>query len=303
MYSNNTKVASFYPTVKKPLNNFINQNFNSTNQINLNKGSSINNTNNNINNISDSVELALITVNLSYPRFKTMNHDELDNYIKTMAYNNNFESKKYILSLNILLNELNKIQQNNIAKQVIHMDEIKPNANLEKRILVNNFDTSQMAFIEPDDFKLNIPITQTTSTISNTSFSIMNNANSYNTNSDNVTSQSQKFAIKQNKNLEMSTYNGNPYGIVKITNSQPGNSVRPFNYISKTNNNNLSKHSFIDNTNDMSYTDNMTNTTNQNGIIKQSSFMQNPSSVMANGGKRRSSNLDVGSSNNYVIIK
>lgn len=290
MYSNNTKVASFYPAVKKPLNNFINPNLKTTNQNNFNKGSPINNTGNNI---SESVELALITVNLSYTRFKSMNRDELDNYVKTMAYNNNFDSKKYILSLSILLTEMDKIQQNNIVKQIIHTDE--PKKTFEQKIIVNNYDVSQMAFIEPDEFKLNNSINQTPPTIaSNTPFTIMNNRNS-----DNMTSQTQQFSIKQNKNLEMSTYNGNPYGIVKITNSHPGNSVRPLNHVSKTNN--MSMNSFIDNTNDMSYTDNMT-TTRQNGIIKQTSFTQNPSTLLANGAKKRSSNLDVGTSNNYVII-
>lgn len=296
MISNNTKVASFYPTAKKQLNNFLNPNLKTNvNQNIINKGTTINSNTN----ISDSVELALITVNLSLPRFKSMNKDELDNYVKTLAYNNSFDSKKYMLSLNILLNEHNKQQQDNVLKQVIHMEETKPV--LEQKIIMNSYDARQMSYIEPDEFKLNISTSHTVQPIIQNPFSIMNNIK--NDDSSNI---SQGFSIKQNKNLEMSTYNGNPHGVVKIINSHAGNSLRPLNAMNRNNDNSTTNYSFVNNTqndmSDMSYNDNFTNRTNHNNIVKQTSFMQNPSTVMANGGKRRSSNLDVGTSNNYVII-
>lgn len=294
MISNN-KVSSFYPSAKKPLNNFVNPNLRIIGNQNLiNKGHSINN-----NHTNDSVELALITVNLSLPRFKSMNRGELDNYVKTMAYNNSFDSKKYMLSLNILLNEHDRLQQDNITKQIIHMEETKPKSAMEQKVNLNNYDARQMAYIEPDEFKLN---TQPQQIQPQNPFSIINIIK--NDDSSNVTNN---FSIKQNKNLEMSTYSGNPFGIVKITNSQPGNSLRPLNSVSR-NNDNSTKYSIVDNMTDMSYNDNLTNRTtmvnktNQNSVVKQTSFTQNPSTVMANGGKKRSSNLDVGTSNNYVII-
>jgi hypothetical protein len=302
MYSNNTKVASFYPSSKKPLNNFLNSNLKTIdNQNIINKGYSINNNNNQI---SDSFELALITVNLSLPRFKSMNREEIDNYIKTMAYNNSFDSKKYMLSLNILLNEHDKLQQEHFTKQVIHIEETKPKSTSEQRVSMYNYDARQMAYIEPDEFKLNMSQSQSQSQSKPIQiydpFSTTNNIK--NDDSSNV---SIPFSIKQNKNLEMTTYNGNPHGVVKIINSHAGNSLRPLNSMTRSNDNSTIKSSTVYNTTDMSdisYNDNFTNRSNQNNVVKQTSFMQNPTSVMANGGKRRTSNLDVGTSNNYVII-
>ena len=40
-----------------------------------------------------------------------------------------------------------------------------------------------------------------------------------------------------------------------------------------------------------------------NNIIQQSSIISNPSNFQINGGRRRTSNLDIGNSDNYVIIK
>ena len=47
-----------------------------------------------------------------------MNREELEIHVKTMAFNNNYESKKFLLALNILNKELDKTH-NNIIKQQI----------------------------------------------------------------------------------------------------------------------------------------------------------------------------------------
>lgn len=308
MFSNNPKIASFYPTAKRPTNFYQNTNLVGNNNIYNNEKFNIFNKNES-NNISDSVELALITVNLSYARFKTMEREELENYIKTMAYNNGYDSKKYLLSLNILMGEFNKIQQSYIIRQDLYKEQNKPKTALENTLMVQQkFNINELAVIEPDEFNLNIPVIPINKTPT-TNFIFKND-----TNFDNLTQQSQNFSIKQNKNLDMSTYSGNPFGVTKITNNNPVSSVRPINQINKFN---IDNSNTIDKSNSLNteslqnhnrnyYTDNdnMTfNSQNTNNIIKQTSFIQNPSSVISSGGKRRTSNLDVGTSNNYIIIQ
>jgi hypothetical protein len=291
MFSNNQKIASFYPTGRKNHNNnykftqqTTSQNF--VNFINDNKNVGSNEY------ISESVELALITVNLSYARFKTMNMDELDNYVKTSSFDNSFNNRKYLLALNILLREKQRVQQTEIIKQ----EPLKNQK--EKNVLNNNFNNfSQSLVYEPDEFKLDFNVFET------------DNKKIFNINNNHQSVETPKFSIKQNKNLDLSTFNGNPHGIVKITNNNPANSVRPFHKLNETTaNSDLT--SIAENTeytqyNEATNYDNYSQyqSQNTNSIIKQGSFIQNPATVFANGGRRRSSNLDVGSSNNFISFQ
>jgi hypothetical protein len=275
MISNN-RVASFYPSTKKMSFTSVNPTQKITNQGIFYKGQAINEQYTN-----DSVELALITVNLSSARFRTMTSNSLEVYIKTMAYNNSFDSKKYLLALNILLNELGRIQQGNVSKNFIQMEHTKPTSILEQNIMTDKIDFNNISYVEPDEFKLNFPSNKTTT--NHTEQTIYNISNNTNVNNN----QNQQLFFKNNKNLEMSSYSGNPSGIVKIINSKPGNSLRPFNQVSRDN---TTQHSFSN-----------SNSTHNN-VINQSSFRQNTSSVIGNGGKQRSSNLDVSTSKNYLII-
>lgn len=302
MFSNNPKVASFYPTAKKTnhFNNYQNANFINQNLGNQTINNELNFINNNNNSMSDSVELALITVNLNYARFKSMNMYELETYIKNMTINNTYDNKKYFLALNILLNELKKIQQNLIIKQNISQNE-------KSKINNNSIDFNNVAVIEPDEFNLDIN-SQINHSVPPSNFFIKQDF----INQSNVSQP--KLAIKQNRNLDLSTFHGNPYGVTKITNNNPASSVRPIN---KTNDNITNFNTTINNNDNSSYYETATNFVSDDfsnnfsnnfsqrsfttsNIIKQGSFIQNPSTVFASGGKRRTSNLDVGSSNNYL---
>jgi len=302
MFSNNPKVASFYPTAKKTnhFNNYQNANFINQNLGNQNVNNEFNFINNN--SLSDSVELALITVNLNYPRFKSMNMYELETYIKNMAINNAYDNKKYFLALNILLNEAKKIQQSLIIKQNISQNEkskIEPKIN-------NSIDFNNVAVIEPDEFNLDIN-SEINKPTPQSNFFIKQDF----TNQTNVSQP--KFTIKQNRNLDLSTFHGNPFGVTKITNNNPVSSVRPIN---RTNENISNFNTTINNNDNSSYYETATNFASNDfsdnfsqrslttsNIIKQDSFIQNPSTVFASGGKRRTSNLDVGSSNNYLTFQ
>lgn len=337
MFSNNPKVASFYPTNKRPNTNFYNHSLTNTLMTNSspNNMSFIDNQALNFQekSISDSVELALITVNLSYTKFKSMNREELDNYVKIAAYNNSYESKKFLLALNILIAEIDKTHNNVIKQQLPLNKNINKNYNQnynqnnnshfdfqEKKINMN-----EVICIEPDEFNLNThmdssdnfsnytndPILQTMSFFNNSNNSTNSN-NSYNSNT------GQKFSIKQNRNLDMSTFSGNPLGTFKITNSQPVNSLRPINQSHKndleiinqhdniSNNTNITTPVYLSNQNLTSrFTPqfNYTSSINNNNIIQQTSTLSNPMMFQGNGGRRRTSNMDVTSSNDYVIIK
>jgi hypothetical protein len=302
MFSNNPKVASFYPTAKKTnhFNNYQNANFINQNLGNQNLNNEFNSINNN-NSLSDSVELALITVNLNYPRFKSMNMYELETYIKNMTINNAYDNKKYFLALNILLNEAKKIQQSLVIKQNISQNEkskIEPKIN-------NSIDFNNVAVIEPDEFNLDIK-SEINKPTPQTNFFIKQDF----TNQTNVSQP--KFAIKQNRNLDLSTFHGNPFGVTKITNNNPVSSVRPIN---RTNENISNFNTTINNNDNSSYYETATNFASNDfsdnfsqrslttsNIIKQGSLIQNPS-TFASGGKRRTSNLDVGSSNNYLTFQ
>lgn len=292
MFSNNQKIASFYPTTKR--NNFIPVQTNKQNNVNNNFNLTRETQNNQM---SDSLELALITVNLTYARFKLMDANEIDNYVKTMLFNNSYDSRKYQLALNILLEENNKLQKSYVIKQISAAEQNKSKSMLEEKISFNKIDYSQIPVNIPDEFNLNISSIPTTPL----PISTINFGN--NTNNDNTSQQTQPFFIRQNKNLDLSTYSGNPLGITKITNNNPINSLRPINKLYDSSTTNVNTTYMTDMT-DLSFIDNSSvNSRISNSIIKQTSFNQNPSTVLANGGKRRSSNLDVGSSNNYVIIK
>jgi len=311
MFSNNPKVASFYPTAKKTNHfnnyqnaNFINQNVGNQNFANQTVNNELNFINNNYNSVSDSVELALITVNLNYPRFKSMNVHEVETYIKNMAINNAYDNKKYLLALNILLNEAKKMQQNLIIKQNIPQNE-------KSKINNNSIDFNNVAVIEPDEFNLDINSQMTTQITPQPNFFIKQDF----TNQSNVSQP--KFAIKQNRNLDLSTFHGNPFGVTKITNNNPVSSVRPINRMndnlsnfntSINNNDNTSNYQTATNFASDDFSDNFSNNFSQrslstSNIIKQGSFIQNTSTVFASGGKRRTSNLDVGSSNNYLSFQ
>lgn len=314
MFSNNTKISSFYPTNKRP--NTHNNNSFTNNKNNL--------SNNNINNlfinnqflnyqndsISSSVELALITVNLSYPRLKLMSVEELDNYVKTMAYNNSYDSKKYLLALNILTEEIEK-KQNNVIKQQLPNNQNKNNKDLQN----NKINMNEVLYIEPEEFNLN------TNFNSNNNDYLTNHTNQSKSNSvfflndTNTSENNYKLFARQNKNLDMSTYSGNPLGTFKITNNEPFNSVRPINQFHKNDSkylyNQLNNDNDIiannDNNNNFNsqftFKNNYSSNINNNNIIQQTSTLSNPQMFMTNGKNRRTSNLDVGSSNNYVIIK
>jgi hypothetical protein len=275
MFPNNIKTTSFYPSKKVNHSNFQNLSLNNTS---YNFQNIINNGNDYV--IIDSVELALITLNLTYKQFKIMNYDDLDNYTKTIAGNHSFDNKKFYLAFNILANELYNLQQKQIIKQEVSKEQthIKTNpfTNFNQNVIV----------VEPDEFKLNLCSLSNTKQMNK---NIMQNQPI--TQVHNQTQEQSKFTIQQKKNLDLSTYSGNPFGITKITNNNYGNSIKPIH----RSNDKTSVVSF----NDKSYTDFNTNKTqfnnNSNNIVKQSSFIQNPN-IFANGGKRRSSNLDVSSS-------
>jgi hypothetical protein len=231
MFTNNQKISSFYPTIKRPNNNSFN--YNSPPIVNVNKTFSISNKpdTNNEPILSDSVRLALYTVNLTFARFKTMDLNELEFHVKTMIFNNNLESTKYSLALNILKSEMNKSQI-----QIIHQQSFNnTNKSQIKHISDNKININDSIFIEPDEF--NLDLCSTDNYTSNTQSSFKNN---------------DSFSIKQhsNNNLNNNTSQKMPIPIKGIINQENNN----------INHNNLAM-------------------------------------------KRRTSNLDVGTSNNYVIIK
>jgi hypothetical protein len=307
MFTNNSKIASFYPTSKRPNNsNYFNQ-FSNTS---LTSPSTTNNNLTFLNNgeaiifqdktISPSIELALITVNLSNGRFKSMSREELDSYVKTVAYNNSHDSRKYLLALNILNAEIDKnqnhiiIQQSSLNKNTIEKSHLET-------MNTNRIHMNENICIEPDEFKLN-----TFSNSNKSDFTCMSSNYNSNLNS--------KFASNQHKNMDMSTYNGNPMGLFKITNNNPGNSVRPINQIIKQDFDNTSCLTNINHQDNTSSVNNIYNQSqnltqypkqaiNNNNIIQQSTIMTNPNNFQTNSGRRRTSNLDVGNSDNYVIIK
>jgi hypothetical protein len=317
MFSNNSKVASFYPVNKRSntnFNNFITNptaNSFSTNYNNLafGDGQCLNYQDNSI---SDSVELALITVNLSHNRFKSMNREELDSYIKSIAYNNSFESKKFLLALNILTAEIDKTYNNIIKQQPVINKNKNQNNNQylksdydfqEKKINMN-----EVICIEPDEFNLNTNLHSSDNFTSYTNSSMsqgfspnINPTDPYNKNIN------KNVPFKQNKNLEMSTFSGNPMGTFKITNNQPMNSLRPINPIRKN---------ILDNTSNYDNVSQQTNTTSQfyfednssygsfdtksnfhdtignKNIIQQTTPLSNPLMFQGNGGRKRTSNMD-----------
>lgn len=343
MFSNNTKIASFYPNTKHQNNgNYFNQYANRPilNQKNppipqnnftfFNKDEPINFQDKSL---SISVELALLTVNLSFGRFKTMSREELDNYVKTNAYNNSYDSRKYLLALDILNEEMNKLQ-NHVIKQILPLNKNSVEKTyLEKAMGNNKINMNEVVCIEPDEFKLNTSPSDEITNFTGRSHNlhpVSNVNNTYNQDYNYNPNSNTNFASRQNRNVDMLTYNGNPMGTFKITNSGPGNSLRPNNQSHKLDFNtnhsdnmtnitntyyqdNMSNMSNMSNTSNMSNMSNMYNMSNipttnnhfmnSNSIIQQSSVMANPLNFQINGGRRRTSNLDVGSSDNYVIIK
>lgn len=338
MFTNNSKIASFYPTSKRPNNsNYFNQ-FSNTSLTNpsttnnnltfLNNGEPINFQDKTI---SPSIELALITINLSNGRFKSMSREELDNYVKMTAYNNSNDSRKYLLALNILNTEIENNQNHIIIQQPSLKKNTIDKSHLEKtmsnnRINMNNM--NNMICIEPDEFKLNIISNSDKSDCTSNSNYYLNSQSVPMTTDNSIFNQNfnSKLASKQNKNMDMSTYNGNPMGLFRITNNNPGNSVRPINPIIKqdfdnesclTNANHRDNTCNTSNTSNISYASSVNNIYNQsqnltqyskqainhNNIIQQSTIMTNPNNFQTNGGRRRTSNLDFGNSDNYVIIE
>jgi hypothetical protein len=336
MHSNNSKIASFYPSQKRPSNqNLFNNNLGNSVGIfpnNNDKGLFINNhpINYHDDTISDSLELALITVNLSYIRFKSMNKEELDNYVKTTAYYNSHDSKKYLLALNILNSEIDKTKNNLIIKQ--QPTNQNKNNKSQNYSFENKINMNDMICVEPDEFNLNtgamhidnisiINQSKLQSTSFNDTHNSQNLGNSYNTN---IHDSNQKFPFKQNKNLDMSTYNGNPLGTFKITNNLPMNSLRPINQLNKQNtqftnreDNSNTSNQINENSQFNSYNSYITHnshnpnydysyensTLNRNGIIRQTSTLSNSSMFQGNNnGRKRTSNLDVSNSNNYITI-
>jgi hypothetical protein len=326
MFTNNTKIASFYPTSKRPNNsNYFNQLSNTSLTTTSNKNNNLTFLNNGeaINfqdkTISPSIELALITINLSNGRFKSMSREELDNYVKTMAYNNSYDSRKYLLAFNILNAEIDKIHNHIIIQQPSLNKNTIEKSKLEKNMSNNRINMNEMICIEPDEFKLN-----TFSNGEKSDYTSMTSNSNYYLNSQSVPMKSNhsiinqnfdsKLASKQNKNMDMSTYNGNPMGLFRITNNNPGNSVRPINPIIKQDFDNTSCLTNINHQDNTSSVNNIYNQSqnltqyskqaiNHNNIIQQSSIITNGNNFQTNGGRRRTSNLDVGNSNNYVIIK
>jgi hypothetical protein len=157
---------------------------------------------------------------------------------------------------------------------------------------------NEIICIEPDEFNLNINNNSCNSTSDN-SFQLKQTHNIF----DNSNTERSNFTENKNRqNLHLSTYSGNPYGISKITYSEPFNSIKPLNQNNNRNN-------YINNQ------DNNTNTNNfnkfgNNNIIQQTSKLSNQNLFQNNGGRRRtnnldissSNNLDIGSSNNYITI-
>ena len=96
--------------------------------------------------LNESIELALLTVNLSWNRFKSFSKEDLDLYVKSVAYNSG-ENRKYLLALKILNDELNKYC-NPVIKQSIQ--------NQKSNMTDTNIYTTNPICVEPDEFKLNI---------------------------------------------------------------------------------------------------------------------------------------------------
>lgn len=340
MFSNNSKVASFYPTNKRPIANFHNHSLTNPVSAHTNNISFINNQaiNYQDKSISDSVELALITINLSYVNFKSMNREELDNYVKNVAYNNNYESKKFLLALNILNAEIDKTH-NNIIQQTPVNNSNNNKSHFDSQ--ENKINMNEVMCVEPDEFDLDTNMTNfdNSTCYSHEShpqtISFINNANNKN-----MINSGQQFIIKQNKNLNMSTYSGNPMGTFKITNNQPVNSLRPINQSHKNDFEIVNQQDNISNISNMTASIHLSKpdinlnfaslhddtsrqniisqhnhnsqykhnsqygqTPNVNNIIQQTSTLSNPLMFQGNGGRKRTSNMDVGNSNNYLIIK
>lgn len=219
--------------------------------------------------MNDSLELALITCNISTQRFKVMTRNDLENYVKNLAYHSGFDNKKYLLSLNILLNEYDKHQANNIVNQV-QMN--KKQEYIEKNIYHQKIDNTTL-YIEPEDFKLPNNIKQ--NNINENNFTIKQNSNIKENN------------IRQNKNLECSSYNGSIFGSIKTLNNNPSISFKP-------------KNEFVK---EIKFNENIKpniQLKQSNNIINQGSFIQTSFNL---NNKKRNSNLDVGNSNNYVFVE
>jgi len=242
MNSNNQRAMSFYPNNKKPINhNLINKsvannNVNNYNNIFNNVQEPINYVDNNIN---ENVELALLTINLSYSKFKLMDKNHLEQYINSVSFSSS-ENRKFIISHNILSRELDRInnkiikqdfidnsisnkntQANNTFYNIIDSNGIN---NFDNGINnfdngINNFDneinkfdttnTNNKSYLEPDEFNLNIPST---------------NTNIYVGNIEPILKQPQR------KNLDALTYNGNMNNQIsapRILNHMPGISFNP----------------------------------------------------------------------------
>jgi hypothetical protein len=348
MYSNNQKISSFYPNSKKnpnsqwtkniPQTNPIpNINPNPTNNSGSNSGSNLG-SNSIINfsekNISDSVQLALITVNLTWQRFKSMELYEMENYVKTLAYNNSFESKKYLLALNILSQELSQIK-NQITNFLLTQSKT-PSKDNNTYNTYNTFNSersnkinmNEILCIQPDEFNLDINTYNKSSRFSQMTF----DDNSHLTHLDtcekfNNGSKYNNFKKTiPNRNPDMN-FSGNPFDSVKITNSNKNfinvvsdnNSLSSFTSVISNNQNhsNLNNHDLHTNfytwdnssritNNHMENMSQLSQTNHKNDLISNSIIRQtNPiaKSNIFNVGNKRLSNLNVGNSNNYVVTK
>jgi len=241
--------------------------------------------------ITSSVELALITVNLSWVKFKSMTRHELEVYVKAFAYNNSFESKKYLLALDILFTEMDKTH-NNIIKQILPINKSQPEKSYLEKAMGNKINLSETICIESDDFNL---LTKPNNNFQTNGFLTQANNNL------SVTNNGHNSFDTYSKNLDMSTYTGNPFNMTKITNSlktvnQPKNNFTENysdNSVPQTIMHNGQQYQLQNNTNQVSQ---------PNNIIQQTSLLSSQTNVQFNGGRRRTSNMDVGNSNNYVTI-
>lgn len=313
MYSNNQKISSFYPTSKKTSNTY-----NSANSSRI-KNTILSNQNPNINiqsnqptnttinfvekNISDSTQLALLTVNLTWQRLKSMELFELENYIKTLAYNNSFDSKKYLLALNILTQELILIKNQITNFLPIQKDSAPKNNNQETNKKIN---MNEILCIEPDEFNLDINLSKTkfhfdqSNQLNQSTQS--NQLNQFNQQFDNMTNSnnSRKSNFNMNRSLDMGSLTGNPFGSVKINNHTANNPM--VNNPKNTENFNMDNYSMNSYSVHDLHSNFYTNSDNfsSNSIIRQTSPIAKTNNFSMN---RRSSNLSVGNSNNYLIIK
>ncbi|AYV80304.1 MAG: hypothetical protein Gaeavirus28_3 [Gaeavirus sp.] len=115
--------------------------------------------------VDDSLELALLTLNLTHPRYKTMEKHELETYVRSLAFCSG-EQRKHLLALNILLKDMSKsgfIKQNPYSTEPyvpnfpISLETIPTPYSSKPKPTTQDTD---LTYIESEEFTLDIPLTR-----------------------------------------------------------------------------------------------------------------------------------------------